>query len=177
MTFAIIDIIFAVIILVVAINAAIKGLVYEILGKAAFVMGVLFAILFYKNFTSVMMKYITNQTLAALASFLLIFIVVFLIISIVKVILNKIFAGEVLGGLNKALGFFFGIIEGLLLISLIIIALELQPFFDVNSLFEGSVFHKMLNNFLVVPEQRISESINIAYSSISNNSFRIKGYV
>jgi membrane protein required for colicin V production len=44
-----------------------------------------------------------------------------------------------LGSLDRALGFFLGIAEGIIIIAVIIIIMRLQPFFEVEELINESV--------------------------------------
>lgn len=174
MTFAFIDIIFAIIILVLAIRAAFIGLWEEVLGKLAIVIGLICAICFYKDFTGFIVKYINNSTVATIISFLCVFLAVYLIISLVKVFLSKIFNGSILGSLNHFLGFLFGCLEGFIAVALILILLNLQPFFDVSSILNNSFFYSIIGGFIIEPQRVITENIKIA---LNYSELTVKGSV
>jgi membrane protein required for colicin V production len=168
MTVALIDVIFLIVMVIVAIGATIKGFIHEFFGKVAFFLGLLCAVLFYDDFTPIVMKYVKTEFLAPILSFLLIFIIIYLIISIIKVFVGKLFQGEVMGGLNRLLGFFFGAAEGLLIVAVIIILLTAQPWIDVSRLFANSIFFGILKGFLVEPTNYLN-NIVIVYNSAGSN--------
>ncbi len=151
MDFAIIDVVFFAIMLIIVVNATIKGFLVEFFSKAAFILGILGGALFYKN----LMPYILPETpvASAVLSFVILFIVGYLLVQLVQLIVKKVFvSGQIMKGLDHSLGFFFGIVEALAVISAILILLDIQKWVDVSSWLENSLFHKMLNGLLVSPE-------------------------
>jgi membrane protein required for colicin V production len=147
MTFAFIDLIFAVVVLLFAVNAAIKGLVHEVFTKAAFIAGLLCALAFKGLLASMLQNRVENALIAQILSFVLIFIVVYIAVRLVQQIVSKIFEGDIMSGLNKALGFFFGIAEGLVTVGFILFLLHAQPWFEVPGLLEGSLFDALYGAF------------------------------
>ncbi len=145
MTFVIVDWIFAIIILIFAITGIIKGFIDNVFGKVAFVAGIIFAILFYKEVAVGLLKDIKIPYAANIIAFLLIFVVIFLVIKIIQMIISKIFQWSILKSLDRTLGFLFGIVEGAAVVILLIFILKAQPFFDLNQFFEGSFFSKIVD--------------------------------
>ncbi len=47
-------------------------------------------------------------------------------------------------GLDRSLGFFFGLVEGLVVIFVFVLVLTYQPWFDCSKIFEGSFIVKLL---------------------------------
>lgn len=140
----IIDYIFMLIILVMAISATIKGFLGEVFSKAAFFLGIILALVFYGKLMPVMAQYISVPFVQALLSFVAIFIGVYLIIRLVQLILKKIFlSGSIMKGLDKSLGFFLGIIEGFIVIFMVLFVLNMLPWENVRSIVNGSIFQKM----------------------------------
>ena len=127
MTFAIIDIVFLIIILVMAIKGAVNGFIAEVFGKAAFLVGLLVGVLFYNDLAVVLVQWISVVFLAQVVSFLLLFILTFLLIKVIQHVLGGIFKGDILGSLNRALGFFLGLAEGVLIVAMILLVLHVQP--------------------------------------------------
>ena len=167
MMIGMLDIIFFVIILIVSVAATYRGFIREVLGKAAWVLSILTAIFFYDNFSVFLSGTIKNQTFRFIASFVILFLGVFLVVKIVEVILSKIISGEVIGGLNKAMGFLFGIAEGLVLVFAILFLLHIQSWVDISGVTKDSRF----NNFyerqvekIVYPEINIPE-----FNSVNEN--------
>lgn len=153
MTFTVIDWIFSLIIFAFAIVGIIKGFIDNVFGKLALVLGIFIAILFYKNIAGGLLKDIKIPFAANIIAFLLVFVVVFLIVKIVQMIVSKVFEWSILKSLDRTLGFFFGIVEGAVVICLIILLLDAQPFFDVSSLFDGSFYHNLVSSFLTARKE------------------------
>lgn len=159
MTFTFIDLIFAIIIFALAIAGVVKGFVAEFFGKAAFVLGLVVAVIFYSKLYPFVAKWIHVDFFAQAAAFILLFIATFLLIKIVQQIIGGFFQGEIMSGLNRALGFFLGLFEGLLIVAVILILLNAQSWFDVSSLLEGSFFAKIMSGIIAQPVQYMSERI------------------
>ena len=151
MTFTLLDTIFIAIILLLAIHGFISGFIKEFFSKVAVVGGVLSAIIFYNQLTPYLIEYIKNEFVTKILAFLLIFIFAYLIVRFIQLFLGKLFSGEILKGLDRSLGFFFGAVEGLLVVCVILILFYAQPWFNIDSVFEGSVFHSSLYDFLAEP--------------------------
>ena len=148
MFFTLTDVIFFIIILIFAVIATAKGFINAIFGKLCWILGLIFAFLFYKKLTGYMKQLVHNETISSILCFVLIFVIVFLIVKIIQTLLSKAFDGEIMKGLDRSLGFFFGLLEGLLVVFVFIFILKNQPWFDVSKLFEGSFFVKMLTPLL-----------------------------
>ena len=153
MSFTIIDWVFSLIILAFAIGGIIKGFIDNIFGKLALVLGIFIAILFYKNIAALLLKDIKFPFAANIIAFLLIFVVVFLIVKIIQMIVSKVFEWSILKSLDRTLGFFFGIVEGAVVICLIILLLDEQPFINVNSLFDGSFYYNLVSTLLTARKE------------------------
>lgn len=161
MSFSLVDVICILIMLVFAIIATAKGFIKAIFGKLCWILGLVFAFLFYAKLSVYIQKSLVKNVVAAnIIAFILIFIVVFLIVKIIQVILSKIFEGEIMQGLDRTLGFVFGLVEGLAIIFLIIFILETVPAFAniKNTIAEGSFFYKQLSKLLPTAQQLINET-------------------
>ena len=148
MFFTLTDVIFFIIILIFAVIATAKGFINAIFGKLCWILGLIFAFLFYKKLTGYMKQLVHNETISSILCFLLIFVIVFLIVKIIKTILSKAFDGEIMKGLDRSLGFFFGLLEGILVVFVFIFIMMNQPWFDFSKIFEGSFFVKILTPLL-----------------------------
>ena len=144
MTFVTIDWIFSIIILIFAISGVIKGFIDNVFGKIAFVAGILLAYLFYKDIATGLLKDIKIPVAANVIAFLLIFVVTFLVIKIIQMIVAKVFEWSILKSLDRTLGFIFGIVEGLALVCLIVFLLSAQPFFNTQTIFDGSFYYNII---------------------------------
>ena len=156
-SYAPIDIVFLLILLFFTVSAAARGLIKEFFGKAAFVAGIVAAVLCTPLLEPFVGDGIRNALFAKVVSFLLIFIIAFLVVKIVQEIVSRIFSGDILQGLDRALGFIFGIVEGLAVISLVIVALKVQPWFDTRPLFDSSIFYRILDGVIRISETKLQE--------------------
>lgn len=142
------DVVFCVIILILSVRAAIKGLIDEFFGLGTFIFG---AYLAYR-LMHLLKPYLAacmNDTLASILSFILIFVAIFLIIKIIQLALKSVFSGSILQSLDHGLGFFFGAAEGVFLTVLIFIGMQMfNNYFDTTAIREASVLHKILNVFI-----------------------------
>ncbi len=146
MNFAIIDWVFSIIILIFAVSGLIKGFIDNVFGKIAFVAGILLAYLFYTDIATRLLKDIKIPVVANIISFLLIFVVTFLVIKIIQMIVAKVFEWSILKSLDRTLGFIFGIVEGAAVVCLIVFLLSAQPFFNTQTLFEGSFYFNLIQS-------------------------------
>ena len=152
-SFAIIDWIFAGIVLIFAVIGVIKGFIDNIFGKLAVILGMLLAYIFYKKTGEVVLKSMNAGALRDLLSFLLIFIVVFLTIKIIQMIVSKIFEFSILKSLDRTLGFFFGALEGLCIVGFMIFILQIQPFIPIQGLFNDSFFYEHMMPVITKTEE------------------------
>ena len=151
MTFTLLDIIFIAIMFLLAIHGVISGFIKEFFSKVAIVVGVFFAVVFYDQLSPFLLDYIKSDFVTKILAFLLIFIFAYLVVRLIQHFVGNLFEGEILKGLDSVLGFFFGALEGLLIVCVILILLYAQPWFDVNSIFKGSFFHSALYELLAKP--------------------------
>lgn len=156
----IIDCIFLLIILVIAVSATIKGFLGELFSKAAFFLGIILALVFYGKLMPVMAGFVSIPFIQAILSFVAIFIGVYLVIRIIQLILKKIFlSGSIMKGLDKSLGFFLGIIEGLIVIFFILFIINSIPYENVRAITNGSIFQKIFMAIMSNPAKYINTGV------------------
>ena len=148
MSFIVIDYIFVAVIILFAIIGVVKGFVDNIFGKLSWILGILGAFFFYERVATGFFGGIGNKIVANILAFLILFVVIFLIVKLLQVVMGKIFSGAILGSLDRALGFFFGIVEGIAVVALVIFILGNQPFFPVDNLFNGSFFYSLFEKYM-----------------------------
>ncbi len=153
MSFAPVDICFLLVILVFAVSALCKGLIKEFFSKAALIGALAAAIAFTPGLDVYMADTIRSPIVSRVLSFLLIFVAVFLVMCIIQHVTARIFSGEIMRGLDRALGLLLGIAEGIVVVSFVIIVMRVQPWFDTEQVFAGSLFWRLLSGFLNAPEE------------------------
>ena len=151
MTFTFIDIVFLIIIVAFAFMAMIHGLIQELFGKVAVIAGVVAGFYFCGILAPYISKFIKIPAVDVVLAFILIFITAFLIVKIIQIIVGAIFSGEILKSLDRVLGLAFGALEGILVVSCILILLRAQIWFDLDSLTDNSTIYNILKPFLEYP--------------------------
>ncbi|GHV49000.1 hypothetical protein AGMMS49546_39760 [Spirochaetia bacterium] len=142
----VIDIIFIILMLLLVVRCSLRGFVMELMSMAAVVLGLLGAFLLYKNGGLFLReKYFpTLKAIPEILAFLAIFLIIFVVVKIVEHILRDIIQRINFGGVDHFLGFIFGLVEGIILVSLILLALSVQPLFNEGPLLERSIFAQIL---------------------------------
>lgn len=161
-----IDYVFLGIIAVFAVVALIKGFIQEIFSKAAWVCAALGAFFFYTKLALVYHNQLKSMIFCEILAFLSIFIVVFIIVKLIGLLISKLCDFNVIRGLDRALGLFFGIIEGFAVVALIIFLLKTQNLFSTEQLLDRSFFYRLIEKFVQNPE--IQEVISSQSKEINN---------
>lgn len=119
MTIGLIDMIVLGILIFSVLFALYRGLVSELLGISAWILAGLGALYSYSPMQPVMKRFIENEKLAGLCGALLVGLVILVIMTIINAhIANKLRQSS-LSGLDRLLGFVFGLLRGIVLIALL----------------------------------------------------------
>jgi membrane protein required for colicin V production len=153
MQFEIVDVVFAILIIVAAIRGAFRGFVAEAGSAASLILGIVVAVLFYRPAARLIAHRFGSSMWNPLIAFLVLFLIAYVVVKLVERLLAAIFERLNLERLDSALGFFLGIGEGLLLVAVILFFLNWQPFFDPGPMLEHSLFARMLFPILPSPER------------------------
>jgi len=146
MNISVIDFVFILLILLFVIRCYIKGFVSELLSMAAIVLGLLASLFFYKNggeFLRVTF-WPDMRLVPEIIAFVALFVIVFIVVKILEAMLKGIVNGIRLGGVDRFLGILFGLAEGIVVVSLILFVLRIQPLFDPSSILSDSFFARIL---------------------------------
>jgi membrane protein required for colicin V production len=153
MSFAVIDMVFLVLLIVLAIRGAVRGFVTEIGSVAALVVGFGGAILFYKPLAGLIGRMFGSSMWNPLIAFLVLFLVLYLLIKALEHLLHAVFDKLNLERLDRAIGLFLGLAEGLLAVCVLLFLLNWQPFFEARRLLEHSLFARFLAPVLPSPQR------------------------
>jgi len=145
-TFSIIDIAFVGLIGLFMIRCYLKGFVSEFLSLAAVVLGLLASLFCYKNGGALLRKHFFPELDAVpeIVAFIVLFIVVFIIVKILEKMLINIIDEVSLTSADSILGIVFGLAEGVVVVSLVLFLMNIQPLFDSSPLLADSFFAKLL---------------------------------
>jgi len=143
---SVIDIIFIMLLILFVVRCYLKGFVSELFSMAAVVLGLLASLFFYKNGG----EYLRSQfwpnmkIIPEVVAFVALFVIVFIVVKLLEMMLKGIINGVRLTGADRFVGIFFGLAEGIAVISLVIFILRIQPLFDPSSILSESVFARLL---------------------------------
>ncbi len=148
MTLTAFDMVMFVIVVLAIVRATLAGFIAEFFSKVAVIAGVVVAVLFHDALSPYVGRLTGADALVDVASFLAIFVVVYLSVKAVQRVVGNAFEGESMTNLDRALGFFLGIAEGLIIVFVILLAITRQGFFDLSFLVEGSLFARVFEPLL-----------------------------
>ena len=143
------DIVFLIILSFFVIKVTVTGFIDEFFSKAAVIVGGLIAFLFYKLLTPVITELLGEKALSAVIAFLILFLSVYLIIKLVQVFLGSLFSSESLKNLDRSLGCCLGLVEGLIVIGVILMLINIQTFVSFDKILSESIFAKILSPFIL----------------------------
>jgi membrane protein required for colicin V production len=160
MRFEVIDVIFVTLILLIVIRCMLRGFIKEVMTMASVVLGLGTAFFLFKpGGAFIRDRYMPEmQFLPEILGFIGIFFIVFLAVKILEYILRDIIIRINLGGLDRVLGFFFGLLEGVALVSLVLFVLSMQPLFDPEPILGKSLFAQYLLPYIGVITKWVGSS-------------------
>ncbi|MDR1353076.1 MAG: CvpA family protein [Treponema sp.] len=146
MSFSALDIAFVILIFLLSLRCFFRGFITELMSMASLVLGLLAAFLFHKPASAfVMEKWLPGSViLADVIATAALFVIVFVAIKILERIIQDIISAVDLGGVDRFIGLFFGFAEGVLLVTLIVWLISVQPLFDPRPLLESSIIAQIL---------------------------------
>ena len=153
MSFATIDIVFTILIVVLAVRGAIRGFVAEFGSVAALFLGLGGAIALYKSVAVLLGKWFGTSLWNPLIAFLVVFLLIYLVVKALERLLAALFDKLDLERLDRAIGLFLGLAEGLLLVGVLLFLLNWLPFLDTRGLLQDSLFARLLSPLLPSPER------------------------
>ncbi|MFQ3547295.1 MAG: CvpA family protein [Termitinemataceae bacterium] len=144
MMFAPIDYIFAALLIIFVLRCALRGFVEELLSMAAIVLGLIVGFLLFKNGAAYIKATWGITVFPELIAFIILFVITFVLIKILQAILHDIIERIQLDSMNHLFGVLLGLVEGILVISLILLVLAYQPLFDPAGILKDSFFAHIL---------------------------------
>ena len=162
---SVIDMVFLILIALMAIRGYVKGFIAEFFSWAALVLAIWVAVLLHPAGAEFIRSKIMENVkyVPEILAFIAIFIIVMLFVKMFERILKDVIMGAKLGGANKVLGAVFGFAEGLTLTALILFILGVQPIFDASNIIADSTFAQILLPIIKVPLERGTDIINTVH--------------
>jgi membrane protein required for colicin V production len=159
----VLDYFFGAIILVMVIRCLIKGFIAELAAVAAIGGGIVGGILFSAAGGDFLSQVLGDSPWNRVIAFLAIFLSVYLVLKITEGLLYRLVEAVHLENLDRALGFFWGLAEGIVLSILLLLVLETQPFVDTRRIIDESLFARFMTG--VLPESQIPGKIPLGESN------------
>ena len=136
----VVDGIVLIVVIAAAIRAAIRGFVAELFGVAAIATGIGVGALLYGLLAVAMDGWWGVSVLNRIGAFLAIFLACYLLLKLVEALFHRFFDALELEKLDRVLGLFVGLAEGLALTFALFVVLRLvDPIVGTSSLFDGSI--------------------------------------
>ena len=146
------DYILFVVLMVGGIWGAIKGFLDELTSKTGLVMGFILALMFTHSFSVVFRDRLGFPNW--FAAYFIIFVVGYLLMRLIGSVLSSIVETANITVIDNILGFFLGLIEAFLVISAVEFILGYQNLFNLQPIFEESLFSSKL--FLPFAQKAVS---------------------
>ena len=159
---ALADLVISGLVLVSSLYGLYRGLIREVISLIAWIGAFFLAIFFSPALSNALDPMWAGETLRLIFSFSAIFVGVLIFSSLIQFLISK-FVGLVgLGGLDRVLGFFFGLLRGIV-ISMIVLVLfrEFLPLGDWLT-------HSVLTEYLFSYEGLVLEIFGMAKDSVDN---------
>ncbi len=138
------DVIFGILLLFFSLRGVLRGFVGEVFSVGAVALGLGAGYFFGPHFAQVAAQTFHIPGWGSVVAFLGVFLLVYVLLKIIERLFRGFIETLHLQNLDKALGLFLGIGEGLILILLLLWGLRVQPIFDAKALLEGSLIARFL---------------------------------
>lgn len=127
-----IDIICYILIAVMLMRGFFRGFIQEILSIAALILGLIGARLLVSPVANLLVTRFGVTQWAPLIAFLILFLAIYLLVKIFEKGLVKILLSLRLQKLDAVLGLFLGFAEGVIVVTVLLFVLQIQPVFDLS---------------------------------------------
>lgn len=140
----VLDWIFLAVIAILGIRCFVRGFVEELLSVAAYAVGLLAGLLLYKVGADILKTKLGLTVIPEVIAFAAFFVVGFLVVKIIEKLIHEGLEAAKLQSVDRIVGFVFGALEGLVVVSLVLVVMTVQPIFDVKKILEGSFSARVL---------------------------------
>ncbi|AAC65511.1 CvpA family protein [Treponema pallidum] len=145
MTISTLDLILGIIMGIVTVRATMRGFVDEFFSKASILCAAVVAILCHKRLVPLTRVLLGHSILLPCITFLITFMGVYCVMLFLRSRMRTYATRDLISGFNQVFGFFFGIIEGSVLLTVILLLLHVQPFVSVSHMLHESVINTVLS--------------------------------
>lgn len=143
-----IDLIILIVVVIFCIKGYLNGFIHQLFSLLIIILGFLSSFLMYRPVAIRLGEFITNDNLAMIISFFLIFIIITIVLVIFRNLLIQFVFRLHLTDVDCVLGIVVGMIKGLLLCSLVLIFLFNHPFLKLNEAIGKSLIFPFLEKMV-----------------------------
>ena len=162
----VLDLVFAILIFIMIIHGYAKGFVGEVFSWAALVLSLLAAVIFYPRGSEFIRARVMENVryVPEILAFIIIFLFVMFLVRMIERVFRDFVNKTKMGGVDKILGAFFGLMEGVVLSALIIFVLvTIRPLADFSKAIDDSVLAQILLPIIMIPINRGRETIQVVF--------------
>ncbi|ADK80833.1 CvpA family protein [Sediminispirochaeta smaragdinae] len=159
MEFSAVDVVALIIVLVLGVRCAFRGFVAELMAFAAILLGLVAAVVFGGLVVPFAQRYIGDGFWTPIASFLAVFLVTYIVVKLFEGALYRLIDRVNLEKMDQALGFFLGIVEGVLLLAVLLFLIRIQPVFDPEPLLSRSFLVPFLEKLIPLGQGFIESAL------------------
>ncbi|MEN6476598.1 MAG: CvpA family protein [Rectinema sp.] len=145
---SVMDWIFAGVVALLAVRCFVRGFVAEVLSVAAYAVGLVIALLFYNSGSVLLAEKAglasLSPTIRYIISFIACFIAGFLVMKLIEKLVRGGLEAANLEMLDRILGLALGVVEGLAVVALVLVIMDLQTLFDAGPLLAESAFARSI---------------------------------
>ncbi len=144
----ILDIVFILIIVVAALRGAFRGMIQEIISLAALFISLLLAAVYYPDAAHWIRSRSSLDESSTLIAYAFIFIISFILFKLLQKAVVSMMNESSMESTDRLLGFFFGLLEGVLICFLLVYLINFQHILNLDGLTDNSAIVPYLERFL-----------------------------
>jgi len=148
MQIGILDYFFLALIIISSLRGAFRGMIQELISLAALFISLLLAAVFYPDGSQWIRSKSSLQDSADFIAFIAVFAAAFILFKLLQKGIVYLINETPFESTDKLLGFFFGMLEGILICFLFVYIIDFQKLIDLGALTEKSAIMPYLERFL-----------------------------
>ena len=160
------DYLFGALLIAATVRCVLKGFVAEVIAVASIFGGIICGVLFSGVGAEQLTRLVGESPWNRVIAFLVIFLAVYLVLKISEGLLYRFLEALHLENLDRALGFFWGLLEGTVVCLVLLMILNAQPFLDAGPLVDESIFARTV--YTVLPLLRNPDGGAAAAEGMNN---------